>query len=181
MGGQSWRAARSATAAARRKHGASVLVCKLPTAEQVQQPGRPARQRGVAPRRTCANTSHLVGGRGLGMGFSRGSTVAGAGRCAMRPTGAASEGSANRRAASDWKMVWARWWQAASVAAGPPANAAASMALTSQAIRLPRSRASGPSCASLQQWAQRQSKGVAGGRAQRRRRRAADERSHGSE
>ncbi len=87
---------------------------------------------------------------GLGMGFSRGSTVDGGGSVAMRPAGAASEGSAKRRAASDWKMDCARRWQAASVAAGPPSNAAASNALASQAVRLPRSNESGPSCASLQ-------------------------------
>lgn len=33
----------------------------------------------------CANSSHLVGARGLGSGFSRGRAVVGAGRCAMRP------------------------------------------------------------------------------------------------
>lgn len=84
------------------------------------------------------------------MGFSRGSTVDGGGSVAMRPAGAASEGSAKRRAASDWKMDCARRWQAASVAAGPPSNAAASNALASQAVRLPKSNESGPSCASLQ-------------------------------
>lgn len=120
-------------------------------------------------RRTCAKSSHLVGGRGLGMGFSRGSTVVGAGRCAMRPTGAASEGRANKRAASDWKMVCARRWQAASVAAGPPANAAASIVLMSHAIRLPKSRASGPSCASLAQWTELEREG--GNESRRRRRR----------
>ena len=71
----------------------------------------------------------------------------GGGRWARRPTGAASEGSANRRAVSDWKMLCASLWQAASVP--PPAKAAGSRELTSLAVRLPRSKARGPSCDSL--------------------------------
>ena len=120
--------------------------CPLPGPRQQRHQPRCRWQHLPRPAPTCAKISHLVGGLGLGMGFSRGSTVVGAGSDATRPTGAASEGSANRRAASVWKIDCARVWQAASV---PAANAAGSGALASQAVRLPRSNVSGPSCASL--------------------------------
>lgn len=87
--------------------------------------------------RTCANFCHLVSGLGLGMGFSRGRAVLGAGRYASLPPCTASLGSANSWLTRAWVMPVASSRHLALRLSG--VKSAASSGLGSNADRLPRS------------------------------------------